>query len=489
VYRTGDLVKWLPDGNIEFLGRIDHQVKVRGFRIELGEIEAVLGQHPAVQEMVVLAREDDPGGKRLVAYVVPNEEQEPTVSELRRFLQEKLPNYMVPSAFVTLEALPLTPNGKVDRRALPAPERAGFDLTGTLVPPRDILELRLLQIWEDVLGVQLIGVTHNFFDLGGHSLLAVHLLARVQQELGQRLPLATLFQDATVGHLATVLRQHQGAVTPSSSLVPIQAGNSNERPLFFVHPVGGNVFCYADLSRHLGPDQPFYGLQAQGLDGEKEPHARVESMASHYVELLQTVQTQGPYLLGGWSLGGVVAFEMAQQLQAQGQEVALLALIDSYALTGDQEPEPDDVTLLGDLALDLGLPLNQIAFERDRFEQLEPDERLAYVLEEAKRAGVVPSDIELIQVRHLFQVFKSNVQAMRRYVPYAYPGPIALFKASEQFDEQVFAEDLGWGVLAAGGVAMYAVPGNHYTVIREPNVEALAGQLEHHLRIAGAKGK
>jgi len=164
-------------------------------------------------------------------------------------------------------------------------------------------------------------------------------------------------------------------------------------------------------------------------------------------------------------------------------------LIDSYALTGDQEPEPDDVTLLGDLALDLGLPLNQIAFERDRFEQLEPDERLAYVLEEAKRAGVVPPDIELIQVRHLFQVFKSNVQAMRRYVPYAYPGPIALFKASEQFDEQVFAEDLGWGALAAGGVAMYAVPGNHYTVIREPNVEALAGQLEHHLRIVGAKGR
>jgi len=202
-------------------------------------------------------------------------------------------------------------------------------------------------------------------------------------------------------------------------------------------------------------------------------------MASHYIELLQTVQTQGPYLLGGWSLGGVVAFEMAQQLQAQGQEVALLALIDSYALTGDQEPEPDDVTLLGDLALDLGLPLNQIAFE-----QLEPDERLAYVLEEAKRAGVVPPDMELVQVRHLFHVFKSNVQAMRRYVPYAYPGPIALFKASEQFDE-----DLGWGVLAAGGVAMYAVPGNHYTVIREPNVEALAGQLEHHLRIAGAKGK
>jgi len=281
-----------------------------------------------------------------------------------------------------------------------------------------------------------------------------------------------------------VLRQHQEAVTPSSSLVPIQAGNSNKRPLFFVHPVGGNVFCYADLIRHLGPDRPFYGLQAQGLDGEKKPHTRVESMASHYVELLQTVQPEGPYLLGGWSLGGVVAFEMAQQLQAQGQEVALLALIDSYALTGDQEPEPDDVILLGDLALDLGLPLNQIAFERERFEQLEPDERLAYVLEEAKRAGVVPPDMELVQVRHLFHVFKSNVQAMRRYVPHAYSGSIALFKASEQFDE-----DLGWGAMAAGGVAMYAVPGNHYTVIREPNVEALAGQLEHHLRIVEARRK
>jgi len=289
-----------------------------------------------------------------------------------------------------------------------------------------------------------------------------------------------------------VLRQHQEAVTPSSSLVPIQAGNSNKRPLFFVHPVGGNVFCYADLIRHLGPDRPFYGLQAQGLDGEKKPHTRVESMASHYIELLQTVQTQGPYLLGGWSLGGVVAFEMAQQLQAQGQEVALLALIDSYALTGDQEPEPDDVTLLGDLALDLGLPLNQmnqIAFERERFEQLELDERLTYVLEEAKRAGVVPSDIELIQIRHLFHVFKSNVRALGRYVPRVYSGQLTLFKASEQFDEQVFAEDLGWGTLADGGVTVHVVPGNHYTAVREPNVEALAGQLEHHLRIVGAEGK
>jgi thioesterase domain-containing protein/acyl carrier protein len=369
------------------------------------------------------------------------------------------------------------PNGKLDRRALPAPESS--DLGETPVAPRDALELLLVQIWEDVLGVQPIGVTHNFFELGGHSLLTVQLMARIQQEFGQQLPLATLFQNATIEHLATVLRQE--TVTLSSLLVPIQAGSSNERPLFFVHPVGGNVLCYADIGRHLGPDLPFYGFQAQGLDGKEEPYTQVEAMAGHYVELLQTVQPEGPYLLGGWSMGGVVAFEMAQQLQAQEQQVALLAMIDSHVPTGARELEMNEATLLAELALNMGLSLDQVVSARDHFEQIEPDERLRYVLEEAKRAGVVPPDVDLIQVRRLFHVFKSNIQALGRYVPRMYSGPLTLFKASERFAGQVFTEDLGWGALAAGEITVHEIPGDHYTMIRKPNVETLTRLLKHHL--------
>jgi amino acid adenylation domain-containing protein len=477
LYRTGDLARYRPDGNIEFLGRMDYQVKIRGYRIELGEIEAALGRHPAVQETVVLAREDVAGDKRLVAYVVPTADG----GELRSYLKDKLPEYMLPAVFVTLEALPLTPNGKVDRRALPAPEGADLGLTERSVAPQDALELRLVRIWESVLGVQPIGVNHNFFDLGGHSLLAVRLLARVYKELGQQLPLVTLFQGATVRQLAEVLRQRQGADEAFSSLVQIQAGDGNKRPLFFVHPVGGSVLCYADLSRHLEPDQPFYGLQALGLAEEQQPHTRVEVMARHYLDLIQTVQVEGPYLLGGWSIGGVIALEMAQQLQAQGQSVALLALLDSHAPQDDRERKPDDVELLASFALDLGLPLHDLKLDHERLKALGADERLAWVLEQVHKARLLPEDIGLAQTRRIFQVFKHNVRAVRQYEPRPYPGAVALFKAREWRYENEVAADLGWSALVDGGVNVHEVPGNHYTLVREPNVASLAEQLGHYL--------
>lgn len=237
------------------------------------------------------------------------------------------------------------------------------------------------------------------------------------------------------------------------------------------------MFCYADLSRCLGPDQPFYGLQSQGLDGEKEPYTQVETMASHYVQLVQTVQPEGPYLLGGWCFGGLVAFEMAQQLHTQGQEVALLALVNTESSQPDSQEPEDEVSLLASLALALGLSLHRITFESDRFEQLEPGERLGYALEQAKRAQVVPPDLELAQVRRLLHVFKSNLQAQRSYVPDAYPGSLMLFEASEQP-----VEETEWRALATGGLTVHRVPGNHYTVVREPNVKVLAEQLKHHLR-------
>jgi acyl carrier protein len=336
LYKTGDLGRYLPDGTIEFLGRLDDQVKIRGFRIELGEIEAVLGQHPAVDETVVVVREDVPGNKRLVAYVVVNQTSAPTVSQLHQFLKQKLPDYMIPSAIVKLEALPLTPNGKVDRRALLALDTARPELQSAFVAPRDTLELQLAQIWEDVLNVRPIGVTDNFFTLGGHSLLAVRLIALLQQQFEQNLPLATLFLAPTIEHLASTLGQPMDE-RQWSPLVKIQSGGS-KRPFFCVPGAGGNVIYFYHLARYLGSDQPFYDLQARGLDGEQMPHAQVEDMAAYYIEALQTVQPQGPYLLGGHSFGSYVAFEMALQLLHQGQEVAMLAILDTRASVPTNKP-------------------------------------------------------------------------------------------------------------------------------------------------------
>jgi amino acid adenylation domain-containing protein len=240
LYKTGDLVRYLPDGNLEFLGRLDDQIKLRGCRIELGEIEAVLGQHPAVRQVVVLAREDAPGDTRLVAYVVPQQEPPPTSSVLRNFLQQRLPSFMVPSAFVLVHALPLTPNGKLDRRALPAPAQTRSQPQDTCMAPQDALELQLTKIWEKVLGITPIGVRENFFELGGHSLLAVRLFAQIKKAFGRQLPLATLFQAPTVEQLAGMLRQ-EGWSAPWSCLVAIQPGGSKP-PFFCIHGPGGHVF-------------------------------------------------------------------------------------------------------------------------------------------------------------------------------------------------------------------------------------------------------
>lgn len=477
LYKTGDLVRCLPDGNIEFIGRVDRQVKMRGFRIELEEIEAVLSQHPGVQQAVVSVQGEDLNNKRLAAYLVPNREQTPSVSNLCSFLKEKLPQYMVPSAFVMLNALPLTSNGKVDLSALPTPNRANCEQQAAFVAPRDTLEVQLVHIWEDILQVSPIGVTDNFFDLGGHSLLAIGLIAQIQHKFRQNLPLATLFQSTTIEQLAGTLRQ-QISSTSWSPLVEIQRGGSN-RPFFCVHPVGGNVFCYVDLAYHLDPNQPFYGLQAAGLNGEQEPCPQIKAMAERYIKAIRAIQPSGPYLLGGWSMGGIVAFEMAQQLQAQGQKVALLALIDATAKVSDTEyTDEDDVTLLGSFAQDLlGLSLEHHDFSVDHFLQLSPEQRLTYILEQGQ--------ITNLPISHLFHVFKTNCRAVANYVPLAYPGRVTLFRANNHAESHL-DPTMGWGKLAAEGVEIHVVPGNHYTLIGKPYVQVLAEQLRNCLDKAQA---
>jgi acyl carrier protein len=306
LYKTGDLTRYLPDGNIEFLGRIDHQVKIRGFRIELGEIEAVLRQNPAVQDAVVIGQEYDLNDKRLVAYVVPSQEQVFSTSELRRYLKQKLPDHMVPSAFVRLEALPLTPNDKVDRRALPMPDRIR-SVEETFAPPLTLFEEVLAGIWSEVLRLDSVGIHDNFFELGGHSLLAVRVLAQIEKTFGKNLPLATLFQSPTIEQLANILRQ-KGWSAPCQTLVTIQPGGSKP-PLFFIHVLGeGLKFC-RPLTSYLDPEQPIYGL-AVGIMDEVSLN-EVEDVVAHYIKEMRSIQPEGPYLLAGIYCGGRVAYEMA----------------------------------------------------------------------------------------------------------------------------------------------------------------------------------
>jgi amino acid adenylation domain-containing protein len=464
LYKTGDLACHLPDGNAGFLGRIDHQVKIRGFRIELGEVETLLSQHPAVQQAIALAREDIPGDKRLVAYIVPGQERAPTASELHDLLKENVPEYMIPSAFVTLDALPLTPNGKVDRKALPVPERTRPEMEREFIAPRDALELRLVQIWEDVLNVQPIGVKDNFFELGGHSLLAVRLIAQIEKQLDAKVSMVDLFRDPTVAQLASILRRQEGAA-PTPTLVPIQPKGS-KRPLFFVHPSGGSVHWYADLARCLGVDQPFYGIQAQGGNGDDELHTRIEDMAAHYVKAVRDFQPEGPYLLGSWSMGVAVAFEMAQQFYTQEQEVALLALLDQGPILPAEEPEDDAAYLMDVFGKRLPLSLEHL---RD----LAPDEQVAYVWKEARRAEWIYPEVTLPQFRHFVRMLRTHTEAWRRYEPQVYPGQVTVFRTSEQSGDGALEPDLGWGELAAGGVEIHEVPGDHLSMIHEPHVQAL----------------
>jgi len=480
MYRTGDLVRWRPEGVIEFIGRTDHQVKIRGLRIELGEVEATLQAHPLVREAVVLARQDEAGEKRLVAYIVPTaagrEAGRAGLSgELRESLARTLPKWMVPSAFVAMDAFPLNPNGKVDRGALPAPgEDAGrMEETGA-AGPRDGVELRLVELWEELLGRRPVGIRDNFFELGGHSLLAVRMVDRVRKMTGQAVPLAALFQTPTVENLAALIREGQRAV-PYSPLAGLRASGSR-RPVFCVHAAGGLAFYYTDVVRHLGSDLPVYGVQARGGYGEGGHLTDIGEMARLYVQAVRGLQPEGPYRLVGYCMGGVVAYEMAQQLVAQGHEVRPLVLINTTRPhEGLPVPqEPGWMLYAGEL-------VNR-GFEPEEFfgelAALEKKAALARLFERAQAAQALPPGLtDLGSFENWLELYRTNVQLYFGYRPQPYPGRLVVLAAEEQLWEEAQVPAPTWEGLAAGGVEVITVPGNHYTMVKEPHAAALAQQL------------
>ncbi|NMG57043.1 amino acid adenylation domain-containing protein, partial [Geitlerinema sp. P-1104] len=326
VYKTGDLGKLLDDGNLIFLGRKDFQVKIRGVRIELGEIENLLRSHPTIKDVVVVDREDTRGNKYLCAYTVAEQPLEP--GQLREFLLARLPDYMIPSSFVQLPALPRNLNGKVDRKSLPDPREIQRDR----ILPQTPQEIQMAQVWQQVLGCGEVGVTDNFFELGGHSLLAVQLCQALEDCLQQNVPIAALLRSPTIAGLIKLLEQ-ESIDLAGSSIISIQP-EGEKPPIFGIHVLGRAMKYYRPLAQHLGHTQPIYGLSLNPKDKNTKETNEVKELSRLYIRDLQTLQPQGPYYLLGVSFGGRVAFEMAQQLQAQGQEVALLGLIDTTARTG-----------------------------------------------------------------------------------------------------------------------------------------------------------
>ncbi|MGD1704143.1 non-ribosomal peptide synthetase [Dapis sp. BLCC M229] len=485
LYKTGDLARYLSDGNIQFLGRIDNQVKIRGFRIEIGEIETTLSQHPIVKETVVLAREDQPGNKRLVAYVVPeNETTQDVVPQLKQYLKEKLAEYMVPSAFVVLSELPLTPSGKVNRRALPAPDISSFSQSDNFVAPRDSIEEELAQMWSEILNINPVGVKSNFFELGGHSLLAVNLMAKIQQRFAKQLPLSTLLTNPTIEDLGSLIRGE--SQVSSSSLVPLQT-QGNKQPFFCVHPAGGHVFYYQELSQYLGNNQPFYGLQAQGfVEGEKIL-TKVEDMAEFYIKTIQEFQPQGPYQIGGWSFGGVVAFEMAQKLLQQGEEVSLLALLDPWVpILLDPNKKIDNLYMRGVLSRYFGgmFGVTNLVTE-DELLDLNSEAQIEFIIDKAEKLELFPKEATREQNRRFIDVIIGTLKATYAYKRRPYPGKVTVFRAQKKhphgIDPQLVWVEM-YAILDVADMEVVMVPGNHFTFIKEPNNKVLAEHLSEHLK-------
>lgn len=481
MYRTGDLVRWTRQGTLEFLGRVDCQLKIRGYRIEPGEVEAALGKHPDLQACVVVGEDRSDGGKELIAYLVLRSTASVSVGELRQWLGERLADYLIPSRFIVIPSLPLTPAGKVDRRSLSRAD--GIDLSaGTAhADPTNPLERELVDLWRRVLRKDRIGIDDHFFDSGGNSLLAAQMFAVLETTWGKRLPLAMLFEAPTIRAMALKIQDRDWR--PSwGCLVPLQTQGKG-RPVFLIHGIKGNIIGFQSLARELGVDRPVYGLQAQGLDGVQPVICNMEEMARLYVKQIIATVPEGPYHLVGLSFGGLLAYEMAQQLKAMGHSVGLLGVLDAFPHGHDQQ-----LGLWERVVYGWELNAARLRAQISIFAQ----EGIKGTLE------VIGSKMRIFRrwVRRTFQgvspkmpasatksfggsdsVEQANHLACDHYSIRPYPGKVTLFVAAENPPSIKQLLRSVWKPLPVEGVEVHESPGNHNTIVEPPHDRALALKL------------
>lgn len=484
-YRTGDIARYTPDGEINYLGRIDSQVKIRGFRIEPGEIESALKQYKTIRDNVVIVREDTPGDKRLIAYIIGRDNQETDIPDLRKFLKTKIPDYMVPSAFVFIDQFPLTSGGKIDRKALPAPFEAAQDFTKIHIEPQTDIEKKLAGIWSDVLKIKRIGIDENFFDIGGHSILAVRLMIRIEKDLGVRLPLATFIDHCNIKDMAGLIANKVG---PGmwGSLIPIRPGGTKP-PLYLVHGAGLNLLLYTTIVSHMNPEQPVFGLQAKGLDGIDEPLDTIEKIAAYYNEEILKTDKSGSYSLAGFSMGGHIAYEMARQLVSLNYKVSFLGVFDTVSDDASDRHLPLGQRIAGRM---IRLH-NQIIWNAKTFFKKPANEKEKFFASKLKSIiqKITKDDYKLHPEgvsdgkqselpKYLHRVHKANDNAINNYILPEYSGKLHLFRA---LDQTFYIKDpvaYGWAEYVKGGVFILDIPGSHSRIFAPPNDKYFAHALQ-----------
>lgn len=489
MYKTGDLVRRLADGNLQFVGRLDHQVKIRGFRIELGEIESVLARHSAVRDGIVVAREDKPGDRRLVAYVVPRSSTPFDTGDLRAHLKDALPDYMIPSAFVALDTMPLTRNGKVDLKALPVPEEQPAGVV-EYVAPRNEVERELAEIWAKALGLERVGVHDNFIELGGHSLRAIQILSKVRERFGISLLLPTFFLAPTVADLALVVIENRQDPTSSSILVPIQVAGTKP-PLFCIHAAGGHVMIYQHLAAAMGPDQPVYGLQSRALGDPDREYESIDEMAVDYARAIRERQPTGPYHVLGWSMGGVIGASVARVLESEGNEVAFIGLIDSYLFEDDPFTVESDPLLgvslaFGGTLVNAFTKLSESAQRsfREELVAMSPYDRLKRVMAWGQDLNVIPPDISLELLSDQVRLTERHDRLLRQHRASIIEAPLHVWWATEKNEGVLSRTD--WSKFTRRGAHVEMAEGNHFTVVQPPGCHELAAHVEKHLTAARA---
>ncbi|OYY23891.1 MAG: hypothetical protein B7Y69_03390 [Sphingobacteriia bacterium 35-40-8] len=483
VYRTGDLASLNPDGSLQFLGRMDGQVKIRGGnRVELGEIEVVISKIQGVRQAEVMVREDYTNQKRIVAYIIPTDKNL-TVDKIKETVKNQLPDYMIPSAFVMMDFFPYTVSGKVDRNALPIPEFVSTQVN-KFVAPTSEMELYLTGLWQDLLRLDSIGIKDDFFDFGGNSLLAIQMMVRIEKEKGKQLPLVSVFEYATIEKLAKLI---QGSQTPEAyhTLVALKASGSRP-PLFLIHGDSLNVLSFVGLTKYIHPDQPVYGLQPKGMDGKSDPIDSIEGIAAYYNQAIIAKFPDGPYAIAGYSFGGYVAVEMAKQLKAEGLQVLMIGLFDTNVINAENY-----LTWSKQLHRKL---LRQIPKFKWIVQSIieNPAKALGYQftsLNNRLRSTLkLGSKAELPEVNSYYLMMdKINAvhhQALYQYNLSPFEDKVVLFKA---LDRVYFVDDfdfLGWRKYALTGVEVHNIPGNHDTMFKEPNCQILAQEMDKAMLLA-----